>query len=224
MPEFDIDQFKKSWQEQDVQPKYNSTDIELMLNKSSRNYVKYILWISCAEFLVILGMNLYNLFAGDESQNFLNILQKFGVQNSVDLKTNFDHLYLGLKIISLALTAFFVICFYINYKKITVESNLKKLIVQIIKFKKTVNLFILANIFLMVLYSITLVVFTNWVLVQQNISLSNATLIGFYVGFFLLIGLSVLLIWFYYKIVYGIILKRLGNNLAELKKIDTENS
>ena len=224
MPEFDIDQFKKSWQEQDVQPKYNSTDIESMLNKSSRNYVKYILWISFAEFLVILGMNLYNFFAGDESQNFINILERFGVKNSVDLKTNFDHLYLGLKIISLALTAFFVICFYANYKKINVESNLKKLIVQIIKFKKTVNLFILANIFLMVLYSLALIAFTNWVLIQQNISLNNATLIGFYVGFFLLIGLSVLLIWIYYKIVYGIILKRLGINLAELKKIDTENS
>jgi hypothetical protein len=224
MPEFDIDQFKKSWQEQDVRPKYNSTDIESMLNKSSRNYVKYISWISFAEFLIILGLNLYNFFAGDESQNFINILQKFGVQNSLDLQTNFDHLYLGLKIISLSVTAFFVYCFYANYKKINVESNLKKLIVQIIKFKKTVNLFMLANIFLMVFYSLTLIAFSNWVLIHQKISLNIATLIGFYVGFILLIGVSLLLIWIYYKIVYGIILKRLEINLAELKKIDTENS
>ncbi|MGZ5265037.1 MAG: beta-carotene 15,15'-monooxygenase, partial [Kaistella sp.] len=59
MPEFDLDNFKKTWQEQEVQPKYNSTEIEAMLNKSSRNYVKYILWISIAEFLIILGMNFY---------------------------------------------------------------------------------------------------------------------------------------------------------------------
>ena len=62
MPEFDLDNFKKSWQEQEVQPKYNSTEIEAMLNKSSRNYVKYILWISIAEFLIILCMNIYYTF------------------------------------------------------------------------------------------------------------------------------------------------------------------
>ena len=224
MPEFDIDQFKKSWQEQNVQPKYNSTDIELMLNKSSRNYVKYILLISCAEFLVILAMNLYNLFAGGESTTFMSILERFGVINSPDIESNFDHLYLGLKIVSLLLTAYFVIRFYENYKRINIESNLKKLIEQVIKFKKTVNLFIIANIFLMVIYSMTLVVFTNHILAEQNILLTKSTLVGFYVGFFLLLGLSVVLIWFYYRIVYGIILKRLGNNLAELKRIDSQNS
>ena len=223
MPEFDLDQYKKSWQEQNVSPKYNSTEIESMLNKSSRNYVKYILWISCVEFLVILGMNAYNIFADDDSQTFITILEKVGVQNSTEVQANFAHLYFILKIISLLLTAFFVVKFYYNYKKITVESNLKKLIVQIINFKKTVNLFILANIFLMILYTVALVIFTNWVLFEQNISLTHSTLIGFYTGFILMMGLSVVLIWVYYRIVYGIILKRLSENLGELKKIDSEN-
>ena len=223
MPEFDLDQYKKSWQEQNVSPKYNSTEIESMLNKSSRNYVKYILWISCVEFLVILGMNAYNIFADDDSQTFITILEKVGVQNSTEVQANFAHLYFILKIISLLLTAFFVVKFYYNYKKITVESNLKKLIVQIINFKKTVNLFILANIFLMILYTVALVIFTNWVLFEQNISLTHSTLIGFYTGFILMMGLSVALIWVYYRIVYGIILKRLSENLGELKKIDSEN-
>lgn len=224
MPEFDLDQFKKSWQEQKVSPKYNSAEIEAMLNKSSRNYVKYILWISCAEFLVILGMNVYYLFAGEDSQTYINILKKVGVQNSGEVQSNFAHLYLGLKIISLLLTACFVVKFYRNYKKITVESNLKKLIVQIIAFKKTVNVFILANIFLMILYTVSLVIFTNWILFEQHISLPKSTLIGFYTGFGVMMALSVVLIWVYYRIVYGIILKKLSDNLSELKKIDTENA
>lgn len=224
MPEFDIDQFKKSWQEQEVTPKYNSTEIEAMLNRSSRNYVKYILWISCAEFLVILGMNVYYLFAGDDSQTYINILQKVGVHNSVEVQSNFAHLYFALKVISLILTACFVVKFYWNFKKITVESNLKRLIVQIITFKKTVNLFILANIFLMILYTVSLVLFTNWILSEQHISMPKSTLIGFYTGFGVMMALSVVLIWVYYRIVYGIILKKLSENLLDLKKIDSENA
>ena len=224
MPEFDLDQFKKSWQEQEVSPKYNSTEIEAMLNKSSRNYVKYILWISCAEFLVILGMNVYYLFAGEDSQTYINILEKLGVKNSIEVQSNFAHLYLALKVVSLILTACFVVKFYWNYKKITIESNLKKLITQIITFKKTVNLFILANIFLMILYTVVLVIFTNWILFEQHISLPKSTLIGFYIGFGLMMAISVLLIWFYYRVVYGIILKKLSENLLELKKIDSENA
>lgn len=220
MPDFDLDHLKKTWQEQEVQPKYNSTEIESMLNKSSRNYVKYILWISCLEFLVILGMNIYYLFSESDSQSFLNILEKIGVHNSVDLEENFSHLYFALKVISLLLTAFFVVKFYWNYKKITVESNLKKLIVQIIKFKKTVNLFIFANIFLIILYIVALVVFTNWVISEQHINLNQSTLIGFYVGFIVMMGICVVLIWIYYRVVYGILLKKLSENLKELKKID----
>ena len=224
MPEFDLDNFKKTWQEHEIQPKYNTDEIESMLNKSSRNYVKYILGISIAEFLVILGMNLYYLFLGDDTDSYMNILEKLGVKNSADLAENLSHLYFGLKLISLALTAFFIIKFYQNYKRIKIESNLKKLIIQIIKFKKTVNYFIIANISLIVLYTIVLGIFTFWTLSHQNIKLTHPTLIGFYVGLVLMMALSVILIWVYYRIVYGIILKKLGKNLEELQKIEIEQS
>ena len=164
MPEFDLDNFKKSWQEQEVQPKYNSTEIEAMLNKSSRNYVKYILWISIAEFLIILCMNIYYTFLGDDSNSFIKILARLGVQNSRELQTSFGNLYLILKVISLVITAYFVVCFYQNYRKINIESNLKKLILQIIRFKKTVNLFILANILLLIVFTAVLTIFTFIVL------------------------------------------------------------
>ena len=201
MPEFDIDNFKKTWQEQEVQPKYNSTEIEAMLNKSSRNYVKYILWISIAEFLVILCMNIYYTFLGDDSNSFIKILGRLGIQNSADLKTNFDQLYFILKIISLIMTAFFVVSFYQNYRRINIELNLKKLILQIIRFKKTVNLFILANIFLLIIFTLVLTVFTFSVLSEQNIHLNHPTLIGFLVGLVVMTVISVLLIWVYYRVV-----------------------
>ena len=54
--DFNIDDLKKSWQEQPVPEVYQSSEIEAMLNKSSRNYVKYILWISIAELLLFFGI------------------------------------------------------------------------------------------------------------------------------------------------------------------------
>ncbi|MGZ5273626.1 MAG: beta-carotene 15,15'-monooxygenase, partial [Kaistella sp.] len=97
-----------------------------------------------------------------------------------------------------------------------------KLILQIIRFKKTVNLFILANILLLIVFTGVLTVFTFSVLSQQNIHLNHPTLIGFLLGLTVMTVLSILLIWVYYRVVYGIILKRLGKNLSELQKIDSQ--
>jgi len=223
MPEFDLDSFKKTWQQEPVKPKYDSTAIESMLNKSSRNYVKYILWISAIEFILILGANLYYTFLGDDTSDLMSVLAKLGIDDSASFENTLSQLYLVLKIVSLALTGVFVYLFYQNYRKINIESNLKKLILQIIRFKKTVQLFILANIFLVVLFTMILGIFTFSVLAEQNIELTNPTLIGFITGLLLTMGISVLLIWFYYRIVYGFILRRLGKNLEQLQNIEEGN-
>ena len=222
MPEFDLDNFKKTWQEQDILPKYDSTEIEAMLNKSSKNYVKYILWISIAEFLVILCMNFYYAFLGNDRNSLMSILSRLGIKNTTSLEDNFTHLYFYLKVVSLLMTAFFVVKFFRNYRKINIESNLKKLILQIINFKKTVNFFILANILLIILFTVVLLAVTLTVLSQQNIHLNSPTLIRFLVGTIVMMGISVVLIWVYYRLVYGIILKRLGKNLEELQRIDEQ--
>ena len=222
MPEFDLDNFKKTWQEQDILPKYDSTEIEAMLNKSSKNYVKYLLWISIAEFFVILCMNFYYAFLGNDRNSLMSILSRLGIKNTTSLEVNFTHLYFYLKLVSLLMTAFFVVKFFRNYRKINIESNLKKLILQIINFKKTVNYFILANILLIILFTVVLLVVTLTVLSQQNIHLNSPTLIMFLVGTIVMMGISVVLIWVYYRLVYGIILKRLGKNLEELQRIDEQ--
>ena len=223
MPEFDLDSFKETWQQQPVQPKYDTSEIESMLNKSSRNYVKYILWISLVEFILILGANLYYTFLGEDTTDLMSVLGKLGIDNSDQFQTTLTQLYLALKMVSLALTGIFVYLFYQNYRKINIEANLKKLILQIIKFKKTVQLFIVANIALVILFTLVLGIFTFSVLAQQNIELTNPTLIGFIAGLVLTMGISVVLIWIYYRVVYGFILRRLGRNLEQLQNIEEGN-
>lgn len=222
MPEFDIDQFKKTWQGQEVNQRYNSSDIEEMLNKKSRNYVKYILWISVAELVVILLMNAYYIFYGDDTASIMNILEKIGVQKTAAVEKDLAHLYFVLKIFSILMTSAFVYLFFESYRRINVEANLKKFIMQIIKFKKTVNAFIFMNIALLILFTFAVTGFTLYIISRQNIHLNNPTLIGFITGFVLMLLICVGLIWIYYRVVYGIIMSRLGRNLEQLKKIEEE--
>ena len=223
MPEFDLDSFKETWQQQPVQPKYDSSDIESMLNKSSRNYVKYILWISVVEFILILIANLYYTFLGEDTADLMSVLGKLGINNSSNFESTISQLYFVLKMVSLGLTGIFVFLFYQNYRKIKIESNLKKLILQIFTFKNDVELFILVNICVVILFTLILGLLTFVVLAEQNIALTNPTLIGFIAGLALTMGISVVLIWIYYRLVYGFILRRLGKNLEQLQNIEKEN-
>lgn len=221
--DFNLDDLKKSWQEQQVPDVYETSEIEAMLNKKSRNYVKYIFWISLAEFLFFALVGIYTVFSTEKSNSFINILQKLGVKTNDIIEMNFAHLYFGLKVFSLIITAIFVYLFYRNYKKINVENNLKKFILQIVKFKKTVNAFITTNIVILIVFAFILTGFTIRTMKSQNIYLNNPALLGFITGVIISIGFGVLLIWIYYRIVYGIIMQRLGKNLEQLQKIEKEN-
>ena len=133
--DFDIDALKKTWKDQVISDGYNQDEIEVMLNKKSRNYVKYILWISIAEFIVFGLINFISFFSNDFHTDFANILNKLQIRNQPDVEFSLDKIYNSMKILSLFITGIFVVVFYVNYKKIDVESNLKKFIIHIIKYK-----------------------------------------------------------------------------------------
>ncbi|WP_404985248.1 beta-carotene 15,15'-monooxygenase [Chryseobacterium sp. M5] len=224
MPEFDLDSFKKTWQEQPVKPKYDNNEILKMLNNKSRNYMKYIFWISVIEFLFFSVFGVFYLIQNNESDSFLSILEKMGVHRDSQLITKLDNIYLIVKILSLVVTGFFVFKFYQNYRKIRVEEDLKLFIIRIITFKKTVNAFILTNIGLLLILISALIGFTFYILNVQNIEINSSTFTGFIVGIIVSTILCVILIWVYYRLVYGIIMSRLDKNLNQLKEIESQEN
>ncbi|MDF2832966.1 beta-carotene 15,15'-monooxygenase [Chryseobacterium indoltheticum] len=224
MPEFDLDSFKKTWQEQPVKPKYDNNEILKMLNKKSRNYMKYIFWISVIEFLFFSVLGVFYLIQSNESDSFLSILEKMGVHKNSQLVAKLDNIYLIVKILSLVVTGFFVLKFYQNYRKIKIEEDLKLFIIRIITFKKTVNAFILTNIGLLLVLISALIGFTFYILNAQNIEFNSSTFTGFIVGIIVSTILCVSLIWVYYRLVYGIIISRLDKNLNQLKEIESQEN
>ncbi|MDF0718740.1 beta-carotene 15,15'-monooxygenase [Kaistella sp. PBT33-4] len=223
MPDFNIDDFKKTWQEHEVRPKYGNSEILEMLNHKSRNYVKYILWISVVEFLFFTGLSVFYIFRTEDSNSFISAMEKLGVHNTPELQQEFGHLYNILKALSFLITGFFVVRFYQNYRRINLEANLKRFILQIMIFRRTVNHFILANILLLIIFTGILTLFIFRTLATQEITLEQPTLVGFLTGIGIATLLSVGLIWLYYRIVYGIIMKKLGRNLNQLKDIENNS-
>ncbi|KUJ53984.1 hypothetical protein [Chryseobacterium aquaticum] len=223
MPEFDLDSFKKTWQEQPVQNKYDNDEILQMLNKKSRNYVKYIFWISVIEFVLFTAFGLFYILQNKESNTFLTSLQKLGVQQNEQLQDIFDNIYLAIKAFTLLITGYFVVKFYQNYRKIKVEEDLKEFISRIIKFKKTVNAFILINILIVVVFTSALTIFGIYAIQNQNTTLADSSIVAFIVSFIISTVLCVVLIWAYYRLVYGILIKRLDKNLTQLKEIDSQD-
>lgn len=220
--DFDIDSFKKSWQNQTIADGYNQEDIEKMLNKKSRNYVKYILWISIAEFFVFGMINFITLFSSNFHIDFTSILNRLQIKNQSQVEFSLDRIYNWMKVASLVITGIFVIIFYINYKRINVEANLKKFITHIIAFKKTVNLFIISNIVLLLLVIGCFTTFIIYTMRLQKIHIDNPTFWGLISGVTFSLLICIILILLYYKIAYGIILKRLSKNLNQLKAIDSQ--
>jgi len=224
MPEFDLDSFKKTWQEQPVQQKYDNSEILQMLNKKSRNYVKYIFWISVVEFLFFSILGVFYFIKGDESNSFLKLLERLGAQRTPEVENSFEIIYVIIKSLSLLITAYFVYKFYQNYRQIKIEENLKGLITRIIHFKKTVNAFILISIALLVVVTTVFIAFIFYSLNSQSIEVNNSTLTGFLIGIILSTALTVILVWLYYKLVYGIIMSKLDKNLKQLKDIDSQEN
>ena len=220
--DFDIDSLKKTWQEQEIAEDYNQSEIESMLNRKSRNYVKYILWISVAEFIIFGFVNFLALFSEDFHTDFTSILNKLQIRDQNEIEFSLDRIYYWMKILSLIITGVFVVIFYRNYNRIKVESNLKKFIQHIFTFKKTVNLFIFSNIFLLVLFIGSFISFIVFTVKSQNVHIDNPTFWGLITGVVFSLLICILLILLYYKLAYGILLNRLSVNLKQLEKIDSE--
>ncbi|MCG2792802.1 MAG: beta-carotene 15,15'-monooxygenase [Weeksellaceae bacterium] len=222
--DFDIDTLKKTWQDQDIAAGYDQNEIESMLNKKSRNYVKYILWISIAEFVIFGLINFSALFFADFQTDFTSILNKLQIKNQSEIELSLDRIYYWMKIFSLLISGVFVIIFYFNYKKINVESDLKKFIKHIIAFKKTVNLFIFSSVVLLILFIVSFTSFLLFTIRQQNIHVDKPTIWALVTAMALSLVICIVLIVLYYKVAYGILLQRLSKNLTQLEHIESEKA
>lgn len=202
----ELELLKKDWKKKEQQFKQVSEqDIYHMLHQSSSSIVKWIFIISIIEFLIFRLLD-FTLFF-DEA--FITRLKSYHIYDIEKVAT----------VINFIVLIGFIIYFYKNLKNISTTSSVKKLMKDIIETRKIVKYYVWYN--LAIAFITGVIILFSQLKYDSNLS----PLFEKYQLVVISIGLSVIVLlvgvfYLFYKLVYGILLKRLQNNYKELKKID----
>ncbi|GGZ83291.1 hypothetical protein [Algibacter mikhailovii] len=207
----ELDLLKKDWNKEKEESKLSAKDIYPMLLKKSSSIVKTLFYISIAELIFWTLVNVLPFFLSET------------------YRTQLDHVYTNKTILALlnffsyAVILLFIYLLYKSYKSISVTDNAKKLMESIIKTRKITKYYVLYNLVVAFLAMVVGLYFG----IQQNPDISNKlaqagsteTFI-IYASIVSFTAIFIVLLWLFYRLIYGLLLKRLNRNYKELKKLE----
>lgn len=209
----ELEILKSDWKKRHTElPKLSYNEIYKMLFKKSTTIVKWIFIISIAELLFWGALSLLTPKSTYEILEVLKLSKYLWITNIIHYT-----IFIG-----------FIVLFFKNYSAISVTDNTKQLMANILKVRKTVRYFVIYNVAAFILLTTILNIFyfthsdllfeylSKTVVIENKDAFMNAFLL-------LQIGVSlvmIVLIMLFYRIVYGILLKRLKKNYDELAKIE----
>lgn len=203
----ELDLLKKDWKRNENSfEQISEIDIYKMLHKKSSSVVKWILVISILEVLLWTTISIF--FNSDD------YLRKMHNENLVEY-------FKYLTAFNYVIIAVFIFLFYKNYTAISTTTSTKNLMSAILKTRRTVNCYVWFNLGMMAMSMVLgfVIAFTINPEIHQLIENQKSFII--LVAFCTVcLGLFLLLFWLFYRLIYGILLRRLSNNYKELKKID----
>lgn len=214
----ELDLLKKDWKKNEnsfVQK--SEMDIYKMIHLRSSSIVKWILIISVFEFFFWTFINIF--FNSDEI-----ISKRF----SKDISNYIIQFNLWFSIVNYIFVSLFIYLFYKNYKNISTTNSIKKLMTDILKTRKTVNYYVNYNLLMLsvgiiIVFGIQVIYSEKMRLIREKIihdTTYHITLLKIIGIVALAIAVSVFLFWAFYKLIYGILLKKLNKNYKELKNME----
>lgn len=209
----ELDLLKKAWKKDTHSfEQVTETEIYKMIHKKSSSIVKWILIISILEFALWTAVSLcYNTDDVIKSLNAENFLVYLKVINYINY----------------AVVFFFIYCFYRNYAKISTINSTKQLMQDILRTRKTVQYYVWYN--LSMVFICTILGFVMAFIYNPEIDTlkykiahdeSNLILVETIAILVLIPLIAVGIFWLIYRLLYGILLRKLQGNYKELKKID----
>ncbi len=201
-----LEKYKKAWENQPEETnKVSKVDIYKMAQAKSSSIVKWIFIIGILEFVILNASSF--IFMDSKNSKADNLIRE------VNLVTFFD-IYIALNYV---VVAYFLYQFYKNYKNICVIDDTKTLMSKIIKTRKTVKYYVAYNllsggfVFLILTFGMATHTFNDF---------STQKTVGV-VAILVVVAIIVLgLIWLFYQLLYGILLKKLHTNYKELATLD----
>lgn len=209
----ELDLLKKDWKKENQNyTQVSEFDIYKMLHKNSSSTVKWILIIGIVEFIVWTGIGFF--FNTDDYVKSIHAEEMM-----IYLKV--------LTYLNYAVVLWFIYKFYMNYKNISTMVSTKQLMKDIMKTRKTVNQYVAYNLAMIVVSMILGFIMAflynpKLSVIKEKIAndASNGVLLKIIGLLTLAIVIFVVIFWLFYKLLYGILLKRLKTNFKELQKIE----
>ena len=208
----ELDLLKKSWKKDDQKfEQVSESQIYKMIHRISSSNVKWILIISILEFVawtsVGLCFNTDDYFKKLHAESFITFFKI-------------------LNVINYTIIFWLIYKFYKNYVKISTTTSTKQLMTDILNTRKTVQYYVIYNLSMITISMILGFVLAylynpkfdtikfqiahdNYAVLLKMIGIFGGILFVFVFGF-----------WLFYKLLYGILLRKLRINYNELKKIE----
>lgn len=208
----ELDLLKKDWKKNENSfQQVSETQIYKMIHKSSSSVVKLILIIGIVEFLFWIGISLFS-----NSDEYFRKLDMKNILLYMRILTYFNY----------AVIVFFIYLFYKNYILISTTDSTKVLMKNILKTRRTVNIYVWYNLG-MVIFSLILgfllAYYCNpdFAPIKTKIEHDGAATALIFIGIIIaVVGVLTLIFWLFYKLLYGFLMRKLFRNYQELKKID----
>ena len=207
----ELELLKNDWKKQEVNlPKLDTTTIKNMVQSRSSSLTKWLLIIAIIEFIfwTALGVATYNE----------EYFQKFRELHIYELN-------IVLSIIQYSVTLGFIYFFYKNYKLISTQDSTKSLMKNILRVRRTVKAYVVFN--LVLIFVISTIVIASMLMYHPAFDSFRNPSGPEDDSFWMVLGIMAVLIlvilgvfWAFYKILYGILLRRLRLNYKELSKLE----
>ncbi|WP_312311820.1 hypothetical protein [Empedobacter brevis] len=211
----ELDDLKSIWGSIKDEEKFDQNQIFQMLKKKSSTTIKWLFIFTFCEFIIFLVYNLYILISGKNlfDSKVTTLLEQKTINN-----------YEITSVFSIVITFGFLIMAYRYFKKIDLNQSVVDLMKNIISFRRLVNLFILFTVLSLIVssapfyyelgQSIYLAKHANDIQPLAN----NASIYG-WIAIITAVTFIVIIGTLYYGIIYFLFLRKLQQNLKELKEM-----
>ncbi|MBO6213423.1 hypothetical protein [Algoriella sp.] len=211
----ELDDLKSIWGSIKEEEKFDQNQIFQMLKKKSSTTIKWLFIFTFCEFILFIGYNLYILISGKSL--FANEVKTLVEQKTIN---NYEI----ASVLGIVITFGFLVMAFRYFKKIDLNQSVVDLMKNIISFRRLVNLFILFTVLSLIIssapfyyelgQSIYLAKHANDIKpLVENASIYGWIAIITAVAFIIIIGTI------YYGIIYFLFLRKLQQNLKELREI-----
>lgn len=204
-----LDLLKKDWNK--GHQNFSKDDLYKMIHKKSSSIVKFLFYISVGELILWLGINSLQWFYSEEYKN--KIETTFGDDSFMFVAT----------IVSYAIIILFILLLYRSYQKISVTSNIKTLMENILNTRKIIKYYVSYNLIILfvgLIYGFYVAIHNDPVLSEMFTHYNDQQTLKFLFVLGLVIAISLVCVWLFYKLIYGLLIKKLNKNYKELKAIE----